>query len=156
MTSVQDYGVHSVGPVAADPSWQAREGTGFDKFQFLVDWDQQGVTCPIGTQSIAWHPHPSPQRGGRWEARLARKDCMSWPHRAQCTRAKKEPRIVGLPAREQYAARHAARQHQTTAACKEHYAMRAGIESTLSQGGHAFNLRRARDSGLAQTHLQPI
>ena len=38
--SAQDYGVHIVGPVAADPSWQAREGTGFDKSQFLVDWDQ--------------------------------------------------------------------------------------------------------------------
>jgi transposase len=28
VTSAQDYGVTIVGPVAADPSWQAREGTG--------------------------------------------------------------------------------------------------------------------------------
>jgi len=93
--------VHIVGPVAADPSWQAREGTGFDKAQFLVDWDQQVVTCPMGQQSISWHPHTYPQSGMRWEARFARKDCTSCPHRAQCTRAKKEPRIVGLQAREQ-------------------------------------------------------
>jgi len=154
--SVQNYGVHIVGPVAADPSWQAREGTGFDKSQFLVDWDQQVVTCPMGKQSISWHPHTSPQSGMRWEARFARKDCTPCPHRAQCTRAKKEPRIVGLQAREQYEALQAARQYQTTEAFKEHYAMRAGVESTLSQGVRAFDLRRSRYLGLAKTHLQHI
>jgi transposase len=154
--SAQRYGVHIVGPVAADPSWQAREGTGFDKSQFLVDWDQQVVTCPMGKQSISWHPHTSPQSGMRWEARFARKDCTSCPHRAQCTRAKKEPRIVGLQAREQYEALHAARHQQTTEAFKAHYALRAGIESTLSQGVRAFDLRRSRYIGLAKTHLQHI
>jgi transposase len=156
LASARNDGVHIVGPVAADPSGQAREGTGFDKAQFLVDWDQQVVTCPMGKQSISWHPHTSPQSGMRWEARFARKDCTSCPHRAQCTRAKKEPRIVGLQAREQYEALHAARQHQTTEAFKEHYAMRAGIESTLSQGVRAFDLRRSRYIGLAKTHLQHI
>jgi transposase len=29
--SAQDYGVHIVGPVAADPSWQAREGSHSDR-----------------------------------------------------------------------------------------------------------------------------
>jgi transposase len=154
--SVQNYGVHIVGPVAADPSWQAREGTGFDKSQFLVDWDQQVVTCPMGKQSISWHPHTYPQSGMRWEARFARKDCTSCPHRAQCTRAKKEPRIVGLQAREQYEALHAARHQQTTEAFKAHYALRAGIESTLSQGVRAFDLRRSRYIGLAKTHLQHV
>jgi transposase len=154
--SAQDYGVHIVGPVAADPSWQAREGTGFDKSQFLVDWDQQVVTCPMGKQSLSWHPHTYPQSGRRWEVRFARKDCTPCPHRAQCTRAKKEPRIVGLQAREQYEALQAARQYQTTEAFKEHYAMRAGIESTLSQGVRAFDLRRSRYLGLAKTHLQHI
>ena len=74
----------------------------------------------MGKQSLSWHPHTSPQSGMRWEARFARKDCTPCPHRTQCTRAKKEPRIVGLQAREQYEALHAARQHQTTAAFKEH------------------------------------
>jgi transposase len=152
--SAQNYGVHIVGPVAADPSWQAREGTGFDQSQFLVDWDQQVVTCPMGKQRISWHPHPSPQRGMRGEARCARKDCPPCPHRAQCTRAKQEPRIVGLQAREQYEALHAARQYQTTEAFKAHSAMRAGIESTLSQGVRAFDLRRSRSIEVAKTHLQ--
>jgi hypothetical protein len=50
------YGVTIVGPVAEDPGWQAREGTGFDKSQFVVDWERQVVTCPAGKQSISWHP----------------------------------------------------------------------------------------------------
>ena len=32
--SQRTYGVTLIGPVADDPSWQARTGTGFDKSQF--------------------------------------------------------------------------------------------------------------------------
>ena len=39
---------------------------------------------------------------------------------------------------------------------KEQYALRAGIEGTLSQGVRAFDLRRSRYIGLAKTHLQHI
>ena len=137
--SAKDDGITIVGPVAADPSGQAREGTGFDTSPLLVDWDQQVVTCPMGQQSLSWHPHTYPQSGMRWEARLARKDCTPCPYRAPCTRAKQEPRIVGLQAREPYEALQAARHHQTTEAFKEHYAMRAGIERTRSQGVRAFD-----------------
>ena len=49
--SQRTYGVTLIGPVADDPSWQARTGTGFDKSQFLVDWERQVVTCPMGKQS---------------------------------------------------------------------------------------------------------
>ena len=106
----------------------------------------------------ATQPRASPTtRSRRLPApQSSRKGCTPCPHRAQCTRAKKEPRIVGLQAREQYEALHAARQYQTTEAFKEHYAMRAGIASTLSQGVRAFDLRRSRSIGLAKTHLQHI
>jgi transposase len=48
----------------------------------------------------------------------------------------------------------AARQRQATAEFKAQYALRAGVESTLSQGVRRFDLRRSRDIGLARTHLQ--
>jgi transposase len=150
------YGVTLIGPVADDPSWQARAGTGFDKAQFLVDWERQVVTCPMGKQSISWLPNTYPQNGMTWEARFARKDCTPCLHRAQCTRSKKEPRIVGLQAREQYEALHAARQHQTTAAFAQQYAPRAGIEGTHEQGIRRCGLRQSRYIGLAKTHLQHI
>ena len=54
--SQREYGVTIVGPVADDPGWQAREATGFDKSQFVVDWERQVVTCPAGKQSISWLP----------------------------------------------------------------------------------------------------
>lgn len=154
--SQRTYGVALSGPVADDPSWQARAGLGFDKAQFLVDWDQQVVTCPMGKQSISWLPNTYPQNGMTWEARFARKDCTPCPHRTHCTRSKKEPRIIGLQAQEQYEVLHTARQRQTTAAFAQQYAPRAGIESAHAQGIRRCGLRQSRYIGLAKTHLQHI
>ena len=154
--SQRTYGVTLIGPVADDPSWQARAGAGFDKAQFLVDWDRRVVTCPMGKQSISWLPHTYPQNGMTWEAHFARKDCTPCPQRAQCTRAKKEPRIVGLQAQEQYEALHTARQRQTIEAFAQQYAPRAGIEGTHTQGIRRCGLRQSRYIGLARTHLQHI
>lgn len=44
-----DYRVALVDLVADDPSWQARAGFGQAGCQ--IDWDRQGVTCPVGQQS---------------------------------------------------------------------------------------------------------
>ena len=154
--SQRTYGVTLIGPVADDPSWQARTGTGFDKSQFLVDWERQVVTCPMGKQSISWLPHTYPKNGMTWEVRFARKDCTPCPHRAQCTRAKKEPRIVGLQAREPYEALQEARKRQTTEEFRQQYAPRAGIESAHAQGIRRCGLRQARYVGLAKTHLQHL
>jgi transposase len=154
--SQRTYGITLIGPVADDPSWQARAGEGFDKAQFLVDWDHQIVTCPMGKQSISWLPNTYPKNGMTWEVRFARKDCTPCLHRAQCTRAKTEPRLVGLQAREHYEALQAARQHQTTEGFAQQYAPRAGIEGTHAQGIRRCGLRQARYIGLAKTHLQHI
>ena len=47
------YGVEIIGPVAQDPSWQARDDIGFDKSAFAIDWDRKIVTCPAGKESIS-------------------------------------------------------------------------------------------------------
>jgi len=57
---------------------------------------------------------------------------------------------------QQYQALQAARQRQATEAFKTTYAMRAGIEGTLSQGIRAFGLRHARYRGQAKVHLQQV
>ena len=114
------------------------------------------MTCPMGKQSISWLPNTYPKNGMMWEVRFTRKDCTPCPHRAQCTRAKKEPRLLGLQAREQYEALQAARQRQTTDAFAQQYAPRAGIESTHAQGIRRCGLRQARYRGLARTHLQHL
>jgi transposase len=154
--SQRDHAVTIIGPVADDPSWQARAGQGFDKSQFMVDWERQVVTCPAGKQSISWLPNTYPKNGMMWEVRFARKDCTSCVHRLQCTKAKKEPRLLGLQAREQYEALQAARQRQTTDAFRLQYAARAGIESTHEQAIRRCGLRRSRYIGRAKTHLQHL
>jgi transposase len=128
--SERAYGVTIVGPVAEDPSWQAREGTGFDKARFVVDWERQVVTCPAGKQSISWLPNTYPQNGMVYEAHFARKDCTPCQFRAHCTKAKVEPRIIAMQAREHYEALQAARKQQTTEEFRQRYAARAGVEGT--------------------------
>jgi transposase len=50
----------------------------------------------------------------------------------------------------------AARQRQETPEFKAQYALRAGVESTLSQAVRRFDLRQSRYIGLARTHLQQV
>lgn len=154
--SRNDFGVTLIGPLAEDPSWQARSEDGFDKSQFVVDWDRQSVTCPAGKQSLSWLPSTYPQSGMMFEARFARQDCTPCPLRGRCTRAKREPRIIGLQAREHYEALQAARRRQETAAFRETYAARAGIEATHGQAIRRCGLRHCRYIGLARTHLQHL
>ena len=154
--SQREYGVTIVGPVADDPSWPARAGEGFAKGHFVVDWERQVVTCPAGKQSISWLPNTYPQNGQAFEARFARKDCTPCPFRPQCTKAEKEPRIIGLQAREHHEALQAARREQTTDEFRSRYAARAGIEGTHEQAIRRCGLRQCRYIGEAKAHLQHI
>jgi hypothetical protein len=43
-------------------SRQARAGEGFDKSQFLTDWERHIATCPVGKQSISWLPNTYPNQ----------------------------------------------------------------------------------------------
>jgi len=154
--SQHEYGVTIMGPVADDPSWQARAGEGFDKGSFIVDWEGRTVTCPAGKQSISWLPSTSLENGVAFEARFARKDCTPCPLRPQCTRSKTEPRIIGLQTRAQHEALQAARHRQTTEQFRLRYAARAGIEGTHAQAIRRCGLRRCRYIGLAKAHLQHV
>ena len=122
----------------------------------MVDWDQQVVTCPAGKRSISWLPSTYPQNGMVFEARFARRDCTPCPLRSRCTRSKREPRIIGLQAREQDEALQDARKQQATAEFRASYAARAGIEATHGQAVRRCGLRRCRYVGLAKTHLQHL
>lgn len=155
LDSTRDSQVTLVGPVADDPSWQARAGEGFAKAHFQIDWDRQVATCPAGQQSCSWLPKTTVP-GVVVEARFSAKDCTPCPHRAQCTRSKKEPRLLGLQARDQYEALQTARQVQTTAAFRKQYAARAGGESTHEQAIRRCGLRQCRYLGLAKTPLQHL
>ena len=145
-----------VGPTRPSPGWQAQVEGGYTVDQFEVDWAQQRVRCPQGKWSTAWWDHGSQTSGRAIFVEFAREDCQACPARSVCTRAQQQGRRVGLPPQAQYEALGAARTWYGSAAGKEGYKRRAGVEGTLSQGVRAFGLRCARYRGLAKTRLQHV
>ena len=154
--SKQRYGVTIVGPVADDPSWQARLDDGLTKAAFAVDWDRKVVACPAGKESISWLPSTHTESGMVFEARFATRDCFPCPLRPRCTRGKREPRTIGLQAREHFEALQGARKQQKTEIFRASYAARAGIEGTHAQAISRCGLRQCRYIGLAKTRLQHV
>ena len=65
-------------------------------------------------------------------------------------------RRILLQPRAAYEALQAARVAQQTEEFRGEYALRSGVESLMSQGMRAFELRKARYIGCARTHLQHI
>src|SRR3954469_11648437 len=70
VNSKQRHDVTIVGPVADDPSWQARIEGGLTKAEFRVDWERKAVTCPAGKESISWLPSTHAEAGMVFEARF--------------------------------------------------------------------------------------
>ena len=107
-TCQHEYGVDVIAPVTPDPRWQRQAGEGFDKAQFVVDWEAQVVACPAGNNSRSWLPATKPKDQCAYAVRFAKKDGDACAYRCQCTRSKKEPREWTLQTREEYEALHAA------------------------------------------------
>lgn len=158
VNSQQDYEVDLFGPTREDYHWQAQEGTGFAAEQFVVDWQQECATCPAGHTSSSWTPAQDRRGNPVIKIKFALQDCRPCPSRQQCTRsqAASPRRVLTVRPQAQYLALQAARQRQATEAFKTTYAVRAGIEGTLSQGIRAFGLRQARYRGQAKVHLQQV
>ena len=141
-TASNSTSVTIVGPVADDPSWQARSDDGFTKSQFLVDWDRQVVTCPAGKQSISWLPNTWPENGMMFEARFARKDCTPCPLRSRCTGPKTSRELSGCRRANTTRRCNPLARHQTTKEFRQNYAARAGIEGTHAQAISRCGLRQ--------------
>jgi len=156
VSSRQQHGIDLIGPMNADPQWQAKADTGFDLSQFAIDWEGRVVTCPQGRSSVRWSETKTARGRSLIHVVFATADCTPCPVRAQCTRAKTQPRSLTLQPRAEHEAIQAARSRQQTADFAPAYARRAGIEGTLSQGVRSCGLRRARYRGLAKTHLQHV
>ncbi len=157
VSSQKTHGLTLLGPVPLDTSWQAQAATGFDATQFLVDWQQQKVSCPAGKTSRCWTPTHDRHGKDVVHIKFDPKDCRICPCRPLCTQAKTGGRMLTLrPHSHSHFALQQARERQQTKDFKERYAKRAGIEGTISQGVHSFDLRRSRYIGLAKTRLQHI
>jgi transposase len=122
VTSEQRYGVELIGPVAQNPSWQAKDPEAYDNSKFSIDWDNEVVTCPEGKKSKKWTVKQNSEGQEEIRARFGEKDCKTCPARALCTRAAVNPRQVVIRPREQHEAIQARRSEQTTKEFQERYA----------------------------------
>ena len=121
-----------------------------------MDWDAQQARCPQGHTSVHWRPGHEVSGDPVIRLRFAGPTCRACPARPACTAAKDAPRQLTVRPQAHHEAIQAARQRQETAAFKTQYALRAGVESSLSQGIRRFDLRHSRYIGLARTHLQQL
>lgn len=156
VTSQETHGIEILGPVAADTTWQARSGQGFDLAHFVIDWRRQQVTCPMGHPSQIWSESHDSYANPVVHVRFAAADCQACAVRARCTTAKKNPRSLKLRSQKQHEALQRARERQAGLDFWQQYRLRSGIEGTLSQGVRSTGLRRSRYIGQAKTHLQMI
>ncbi|MGW7674598.1 transposase [Streptomyces sp. NPDC054775] len=146
------HGITLLGPVVPDHSHQAKSRAGFDKAAFRIDWDHRRATCPQGNLSREWRPlrisgHDYIQ------IKFDKATCLACPVRPECTDAVSGPRSLALlPTRELYEIQQHNRLDQRTEQWQRRYAIRAGIEATLSQNVRACGLRRTRYRGLPKTH----
>jgi len=114
-------GIDLVGPVLGDMSWQARAEDGFGLASCVVNWGAQRATKDSAGHDVV-------------NIRCAHADCSVCPVRVRCVQSNR-PRALMIRTQEHHEALQAARQRQTTHAFKAQYAIRAGIEGTISPGG---------------------
>ena len=153
-TSRDEYGIELIGPVSRDGSWQAAEGKGYDASQFTLDWESRTATCPSGKTSRPFRSYPNAR--GFVMATFSPADCQECEHRSDCTRNQAGTRTLSLHPQDEHEALHQRRDEQKTPQFRKRYALRSGIEGTISQGVRKFGLRRARYRGLAKLHLQNL
>lgn len=155
LVSSQAHEIDLVGPVAEENSWQARAQEGFDIASFTIDWEAKQAYCPQGHVSQKWSLLKQ-DTITLYHFRFSRTACAACPVREKCTKSATLPRSLTIHQQAPFEALRAARQRQQAETFPEQYAPRAGVEGTISQGNAIADLRRARYTGLAKTHLQHL
>jgi transposase len=156
VTAQRQHHIDVVGPAFGSYSRQHQIGQGYDLQAFLLDWDAQQAHCPQGHTSVNWRPGRDVSGDPVIRIRFDGATCRACPTRRTCTSAHAAPRQLTVRPQAHHEAIQAARQRQETATFKTQYALRAGVESSLSQGVRRFDLRQSRYLGLARTHLQQL
>ena len=148
-----ELGVELVGPLKQEGGWQHATGYGVSAFQ--VDWDKQQVRCPQGHLSQNWCPGRRNRGEEVIRVSFSAALCHACPVKELCTKREKgKGRILTLSPQSVAEARLSRRTQQSSPAFQQRYALRAGIEGTISEGLRSHGLRRARYRGQSKTQLQ--
>ncbi|MFK8185261.1 MAG: IS1182 family transposase, partial [Phormidesmis sp.] len=156
VTTDEQYQVDLLGPTRNNLHWQAKAANGFAADDFIVDWQKEKVICPTGKASASWTPAIDSRNNEVIKIKFLPADCSVCPSLRLCTRSKRPRRSITLRPEAQYKALAKARKRAQTADYQADYALRAGVEGTMSEGVRAHGLRHARYIGLAKTHLQHL
>jgi transposase len=148
-------GTQIIGPVGQDSSWQQRAHRGYGKDDFAIDWQAQVATCPQGHRSVGWTAPAAGRSRDTVLIRFAAATCRACPVQAQCRRGYEGRRLTLTPPAV-HAALQARRSEQCTEAEVYAYALRAGVEGTISQAVRTTRLRRTPYVGLSKTHLHHV
>jgi transposase len=154
--STRDYQIDLFGPVGINGGWQYRAGQGYDLSHFHIDWDKRKVCCPQGKKSRSWKNGKDTYGNPIIHVEFKQHECQKCPVRSLCTRSPVHARGITLLPQVDYETQQKARKRQQTEEFEKQYALRSGIEGTLSQGVRGFGLRQCRYLGLAKSHLQHI
>ena len=156
--SQERFGIEVVGPVSVDTQWQAHTPSGIDASQFILDWENRQAICPQEKTSTSWSWLSRKSHPDLIKIQFSTTDCRSCPCLPDCVQStsKYPRRTLVIRPQAQHAALQAARKLQRTETFQQRYALRAGVEATISQGVRAFDLRRSRYVGLPKTHVQHL
>jgi transposase len=155
VTAQTQHQIDVVGPAFGSYSRQHQSGQGYDLQALVLDWDAQQARGPQGQTSVHWRPGHDVSGNPVIRLRCDGATCRACPTRRACTSAHAAPRQLTVRPHAHEAIQ-AALQRQETAAFNTQYALRAGVESSLSQGIRRVDLRQSRYLGLARTHLQQL
>jgi transposase len=150
------HGIDVVGPPFGSYSRQYKARQGYDVQAFVIDGERAQARCPQGHTSVKWTAGRNINDDPVMRIRFHKATCRVCPVCSACTWAKEAPRQLTVRPQAQHVALQTARHRQTTDAFKEQYALRAGIESCISQGTRRFDVRRSRYIGLARTQVQQV
>ena len=153
VTTDEQYQIDLLGPTRNNLHWQAKADSGFAADNFTVAWQEKKVVCPNGKESASWTPAIDSRNNEVIKIKFAPADCSVCPSLRLCTRSKRSRRSITLRPEAQYKALQKARQREPTADYRADYALRAGIEGTISEGVRAHGLRHARYRGACENAL---
>ena len=151
----QQYAIELIMPMRTNHSWQQQQADAYDLSRFQIDWDAHQVICPQGKTSETWYVRQDKQGQSRVEVMFGTTDCSECPARMLCTHAKRPRRKLTFRPQVYHEQLLAIREYQQTEDFKERYALRSGIEGTISQA-IAFDIRQSRYRGLQKTHVQHV
>ena len=144
-----------IGPVATSSSWQQRAQQGFAPQDFTLDWQQQVARCPQGHPAQSWTQGQDKRGKPITVIQFAKAVCQACPVRSSCTRSP-DGRSLTLAREPVQQALEQRRREQVTPAFVQQYALRAGVEATISQGVRTKGLRQARYRGQDKVHVHHL